>query len=147
MWCPVSEIKWHFDLGDLPHPWRLANRIQQHADPVSMGPVCDDTKGLFESMAALWGLVENPIIHCLRSTRQLIIASMELALRESILGKLQPSASTFNALIKRNPVSTQQTRRLSMATGLGDQLIVKTEHYSIEEVIQRVVLLIENGHL
>lgn len=81
MWCPVSEIKWHFDLGDLPHRWRLANRIQQHADPVSQylwDQFSDDTKGLFESMAALWGLVENPLIQALISELNKVLKRSDL---------------------------------------------------------------------
>ena len=70
VWCPVSEIKWHVDLGDLPHRRRLANRIRQRADLVSLylwDQFSEDTKALFAAMETHGDLVENPLIDGLLS--------------------------------------------------------------------------------
>lgn len=69
MWCPVKEIKWYFDLGDLRQRRRLASRLRERADPVSQylwDQFSDETKNLFEQMdGPFGGLVENPLIEAL----------------------------------------------------------------------------------
>lgn len=81
MWCPVREIKWYLDLGDLRHRRRLITRIRERADPVSQylwDQFSEDTKSLFEQMdGPLVGLVENPLIEAIISELNKILEGPE----------------------------------------------------------------------
>src|SRR5262245_56680629 len=82
MLCPVGEIKWDFDLGDLNNRRRLANRIKQQEDPISQylwDQFTPETKELFAQFdGPFGGLIENPLIAAVISHMNSVLEGADL---------------------------------------------------------------------